>query len=416
MKKTKICVVGMGYVGLPLFENLSKYFETYAFDISKSKINDLLKILKYKKYKKKIFTEPKILEKVNFVIVTVPTPVYSNNTPDLRSLRDCCIAIGKNLNKKNKPTIIFESTVYPGATEEYCRKIIENVSKFKWKKDFFLGYSPERINVGDKKHQLSNINKIISGDNKSTLNKIEKIYKKIIKKKIIKVSSIKQAESSKIIENVQRDINIALMNEFSNVFYKLNLDFKEILEAANTKWNFVPFKPGFVGGHCIGVDPYYLMYACKKNNIKTDFITSGRSINNNMISRVYERAKKFKLITRNKKVLILGASFKENCNDTRNSKILEFAKLLRKNNVFFKIVDDICDRNEKKIKSLDILKLSQLTGKFDTIIGAVSHDLYQKKQKQICGKFLKNAGTFFDLSHNFDKNKLFHKYQKYISI
>ena len=289
MSKIKIGVIGLGYVGLPLAIEFGKFYEVVGFDISVNRIKNLLKFndlnneiskLEFKKSTKLIFTsEVKKLSECNYYIITVPTPIDKNNNPNLSLIKKACIIVS-NFIKKND-IVVFESTVYPGLTNKIAIPLIEKKSGLKINCDFFCGYSPERVNPGDKKRKLTNIKKIVSGSNTKTLNKIAKLYNKIIKVGTFKVSSIEIAESAKVIENCQRDINIAFVNELSMIFDKMNLNTYEILKAASTKWNFLNFKPGLVGGHCIGVDPYYLTYQAKKFGYKSKIILSGRDLNNN---------------------------------------------------------------------------------------------------------------------------------------
>ncbi len=340
MKKKYISIIGLGYVGLPLAVEFAKFFDVIAFDYNSKRINELrnnldenneIKKNELKKLKKLYFTEnEKDLKKSNIFIIAVPTPIKKNKKPNLIFLKQACITVSKYISKKD--IVIFESTVYPGLTDDYCIPIIEKYSKFKINKDFFCGYSPERINPGDKKNKLSTIVKITSGSNYKTSIFVDNLYKKIIKAGTYRTSSIKIAEAAKVIENTQRDLNIAFINELSIIFNKLHLDTDEILKAASTKWNFIKFSPGLVGGHCIGVDPYYLTYKAKKVGYSPKIILSGRDMNDNMVKYVSKRflnklsEKKIKII--NSQILILGFSFKENCSDTRNSKIKDLHKLL----------------------------------------------------------------------------------------
>ena len=271
MKKYDICVIGLGYVGLPIALILSKKYNVVGFDINKTRVNQLIRKkdvtleVESNKLKSKniqFTSESKKIKNCNFYIITVPTPVNKRNLPDLRSLKNASKIVGRYLKKKD--TVVYESTTYPGCTEEVCVPILEKYSNLKLNNDFYCGYSPERINPGDKKHTIENISKIVSASNSVGLQIVKSIYKNVTKKKLIISKTIKVAEGAKIIENTQRDLNIALMNELSILFKKLNIDFSEVLDAANTKWNFLNFKPGLVGGHCIGVDPYYLAYKAKK--------------------------------------------------------------------------------------------------------------------------------------------------------
>ena len=336
----KICVLGLGYVGLPIAIKLSEKFKVIGYDIDKNRISELKQHIDSTnevstaqlKRRNLYFTfNSKDIQSTNFFIVTVPTPIDKKNKPNLKPLISASIQIGKLLKKND--VVVYESTTYPGCTEEVCIPLLEKNSKLKINKDFFCGFSPERINPGDKKHILKKINKIISGSNKIALRKIEKVYSKVTNKKIIKVENIKIAESAKIIENIQRDINIALMNELSMLFNKLDIDFTKVLKAASTKWNFVNFKPGIVGGHCISVDPYYLASKALDINFKTKFILSGRKINDNMgdyIAKNFIFLNDKKISINRSKILVVGLTFKENVPDVRNSQSIKIINSLNK--------------------------------------------------------------------------------------
>ncbi len=338
-KKPKISIIGMGYVGLPLAIEFSKYYRVTGFDINSKRISDLKNgIDKNLQFKRKEIISKKIkysdkrisLTDTDIIIVTVPTPLKKNNKPDLGPLNHATKIIERYL-KKNM-IIIYESTVYPGCTEEVCLPILNRSKKFKYNEDFFLGYSPERINVGDKKHNISNITKVVAGSNHYVAKYISKIYDKITKAGVYLAPSIKVAEAAKVIENSQRDLNIAFMNELSKVFTKLEISFDEVIKAASTKWNFIKFRPGLVGGHCIGVDPYYLTYKAKKIGLSPKVLLAGRKTNDDMskhiVQKYHSNIKKLK--KKVNKVLILGLTFKENCPDTRNSKAFEVCKYLLK--------------------------------------------------------------------------------------
>ena len=285
-----IGIIGLGYVGLQLAVAFGKRHTTIGFDKSLKKIKQLKRFFDDTKelstsdlQKAKLLnytSDIKNLKKCNYVIVAVPTPINKNKVPDLKLLKNACVSVGKNINKNT--LIIFESTVYPGVTEDICIPIIEQNSSLKWMKDFNVGYSPERINPGDRTKTISNINKVVSGDNKNTMNKVAKLYSSIIDKKIHKASSIKVAEMAKVLENTQRDLNIALINETAILCDKLNIDTKDVIDSAKTKWNFMPFSPGLVGGHCIGVDPYYLTFKAKKMGYNPKVILSGRELNDSV--------------------------------------------------------------------------------------------------------------------------------------
>lgn len=410
-KSKKIGIIGLGYVGIPLAISLSKHFKINCYDINKSKINDLKKKILPFAYNEKfnfhntLFSyNHSILDECNIYIVTVPTPVNKINNPDLSFLEKATKIISYKLKKGD--IVIYESTVYPGCTDEICIPLLEKYSKLTLNKDFYCGYSPERINPGDSKHNLKNVVKIVSGSNNYSRKIINNIYSKIVNK-THQVSSIKIAESSKIIENTQRDINIALMNEFSKIFNKLNLDFSEILKASSTKWNFINFKPGLVGGHCIGVDPYYLAYKAKKNNIKPKIIIAGRKTNDDLSKWIAKKfivsANKFKH-NKNNKILIVGLTFKEEINDIRNSKVFDLINALTNNfkiDVYDPMVkkSDIVETNNFNFKS----QLPKIKRKYIGIIFTVGH----KKIKKIgISKFLNLCKTnpiIYDLKNIFPK-------------
>ncbi len=411
LNQLKISIIGLGYVGLPIALEFGKRLNVVAYDINKKRINELKKGFDQTKEikqqeisaAKKIFFSNKIsdLKKSDFFIICVPTPVNRKNKPDLKNLINITKKIAKIMDKGN--TVVYESTFYPGLTEEICAPTLEKYSKLKYNKDFFCGYSPERINPGDNKLKLKNINKLVAGSNKKTLDKVYNLYNLINPKKIIKVKSIKIAEAAKIIENCQRDINIAFMNELSKLFYKMNIDTYEVLKAASTKWNFINFKPGLVGGHCIGVDPYYLSHKAELSGYKSKIILSGRKINNSMSKFVVDnfiKGMKDKEITvANSNILILGLTFKENCSDIRNSKVFEIISLLQKKQIRIDVYDpwvkDIENKNFKLINKIGKFK-------YDGVLLAVAHNKFKKislkKIKTICKSnfFLYDLKNFFN--------------------
>ena len=340
-KDIKIAVIGLGYVGLPLAIELAKKFKVYGYDINKERVKDLklnidntleVDSSTLKKTKVNFSFNEKILNKANTFIVTVPTGINRKNLPDLRLLKQSTYTISKYL--KSKSLIIYESTVYPGCIEEECVPVLEKFSKLKFNQDFFCGYSPERINPGDKEHTISKIKKVTSGSTPEIAELVDKLYKEIITAGTHKASSIKVAEAAKVIENTQRDLNIALMNELSILFSKLNIDTNEVLDAAKSKWNFLPFAPGLVGGHCIGIDPYYLTYKAKNIGYHPKVILAGRKINDEMgnyaASQMINKMKKIKIKIKNSKILIMGMTFKENCSDIRNSGVSSVIDKLKK--------------------------------------------------------------------------------------
>ena len=387
------CVIGLGYVGLPIAQSLSKKFDTYGFDNNKERIENLKKGIdlnnEYKKNElkkiKKIHFTNKILDikKCNFFILCVPTPIYKDKRPDLRNLIDATKIISKVLKKDD--VIFIESTVYPGVTDK-CKDIIEKKTNLKSNKDFFIGYSPERVNPGDKVHTLQNIPKIVSikTKNKLILNRINKIYNQI-SKKIIRSSDIKAAETSKVIENIQRDINIAFMNEVLLICKKLKIDFNEVIRLAKTKWNFLNFRPGLVGGHCLPVDPYYLSSLAAKKNFKTKIISAGRNINDGMvnyvISLINNFLKKKNKNIKNSKIMIVGLTYKPGVADMRNSLNFEiFKKIKSKNNKTL-----ACDPFVGKIYKLKYKIYNSIKNykKYDVIIFLSHHSFFEKEYSKI---------------------------------
>jgi UDP-N-acetyl-D-galactosamine dehydrogenase len=380
----KIGIIGLGYVGLPLAVEFGKIIEVIGFDINKERINELRK--GHDRTKEVDAPELKAsanlqyscdtndLKNVNYFIVTVPTPVDEFKKPDLKPLESASKTVGSVLKKGD--IVIYESTVYPGCTEEICVPILEKVSGLKFNVDFFCGYSPERINPGDKLHGVTTIKKVTSGSTPAIAEKIDQLYLKIIKAGTYKASSIKVAEAAKVIENSQRDVNIAFVNELALIFDRLGIDTHEVLEAAGTKWNFLPFKPGLVGGHCIGVDPYYLTHKAESVGYHPEVILSGRRINDNM--GIYIANTVIKLMARNSlsihkaKVLVLGITFKENCPDIRNSRVVDVIRELQSFGTHVDIYDPHADELEVKNEYGLNLVLSA-NQKYDAVILTVSH-------------------------------------------
>ena len=413
--KIKVAVIGLGYVGLPLAVELGKKYLTIGYDINKKRISELKKNIdstkelnsnQIKKSKKIKFTyNVDVIKHCNFYIVAVPTPIDKKKNPNLKILRDATCLVGKIL--KEKDIVVYESTVYPGLTEEYCIPILEKKSKLKVNKNFSVGYSPERINVGDKKNTLTNIKKVVSASNSKALTVVNNFYKSIIKAGTYMAPSIKVAEAAKIIENSQRDLNIALMNELSIIFSKLGIDTNEVIETAKTKWNFIPFYPGIVGGHCIGVDPYYLSYKAEKVGYKSKIILAGRKLNDEMgIYIAKEVLKLIKIKTKfNKKIkiAILGLSFKENCGDIRNTRVVDIKKYFNKNNIKCDVYDPVVDEkeafNEYGIKIESLSKV--YSNKYNGVIIAVKHNEFKKL-------VLKKFGSecvIYDVKSLYKKNK-----------
>lgn len=408
MFNPKICVVGLGYVGLPLAVELARYFPVIGFDNKQSRIDTLENgidqtneicsdILRNSSIK--YSSKPEDIRDANFIIIAVPTPIDEHRNPDLTPLYKASETVGKNLQKG--AVVVYESTVYPGVTEDECVPVLEKSSNSIWKTDFYIGYSPERINPGDKKHTVSTITKIVSGDTPDTLEKVAYVYGTIVKAGIHKAASIKVAEAAKVIENTQRDINIALMNELKIIFDKMGISTRDVLTAASTKWNFLPFEPGLVGGHCIGVDPYYLAYKAEEIGHHPQIIMAGRRINDAM-GRYYARELIKKMINRKlnimgSNVLILGITFKENVPDIRNSKVLDIINELKEFGVNIHIWDPVADISEVK-EEYDIDLISGMNGdKYDSIILAVKHQLFIDNGIQYFQKYLVNNGIFYDL-------------------
>lgn len=415
-----ISVIGLGYVGLPLAIEFAKKFKVIGYDLNRRRVSQLKRNIdknneistkEINSVKKNIkFTASNSnLIKSNFFIVSVPTPINKNNIPDLSILKHATKIVGQNLKKTD--IVVFESTTYPGCTEEICLPILEKYSNLEFNKDFICGYSPERINPGDKKKKFRNIDKIISASNKQGLKKIKSVYQQILKSKLIEVENIKVAEAAKIIENTQRDINIALINELQILFNKMNINFNSVLKAANTKWNFLNFKPGLVGGHCIGVDPYYLAFKSKQIGYNPNIILAGRKINDEMskyvvrtfIKKIYKKQKKIK----KKKILLMGLTFKENVKDIRNSKGIEVAKLLKKEGMIVNCYDKMVNKEEIK-KYSDIKIVKNLKSNFyDGILILLSHEHIKKIKERKILSLLKNKknGVILDFKNIFNNPK-----------
>ena len=387
---TKVCVIGLGYVGLPILLRLSNKYNCIGFDNNAERINDLKKGFdKFKEFKKKELNKKSIyysnslsdLRGCNLFIVTVPTPIYRNKKPDLSHLKDVCLKISKIINKKT--IIVFESTVYPGLTNNFSIPVLEKVSKLKEGKDFFVGYSPERVNPGDKNHNLKNINKILAYPHSYKKKEIIKLYSNL-GKKIIFSDNIVEAETAKVIENIQRDVNIGLINEIYLTCKKMKINFNEVIKLASTKWNFIKFKPGLVGGHCLPVDPYYFSYISKKYKVNSKITLAGRSINDEMQNFFYKKilyiAKKFK----NKKILLCGLTYKENVADLRNSLALNIFKKLRKKKLEIFGYDPLI--SNKLSKALRIQNSLKNIENFDIYILITQHNKIKKLIKKISRK------------------------------
>jgi UDP-N-acetyl-D-glucosamine/UDP-N-acetyl-D-galactosamine dehydrogenase len=417
LSNLKVAVIGMGYVGLPLAVEFAKVRKIIGFDIKKKRILELKKKIdltfevekKFLKNKNLNFTNNiKDLKNKNCYIIAVPTPINKNKTPDLRYLLNATTLVASVLKKND--IVIYESTVYPGCTEDKCVPILEKKSGLKYNNNFYCGYSPERINPGDKNHRIKDIKKITSGSNPKVAKLIDKLYKQIILAGTHLAESIKIAEAAKVIENIQRDLNIALVNELSILFKKMSIDTHSVLKAAETKWNFHPYKPGLVGGHCIGVDPYYLTYIAKKYGYNTKVILSGRSLNENMAKytvQEFKKEMKKKLMNIYKsKILIMGLTFKENCPDLRNSGVKKIVDELKK----FKCQIDLYDPWPSKsdiYKYYGIKPVKKLhKKKYDGIIIAVAHDKFKKISEKFILSLCKEKKIIYDIKNIFNSKQI----------
>ena len=413
----KIALIGLGYVGLPLAAEFGKKREVIGFDINKNRI-DLLKkkIDPTLEISKKEFTEatylnftsnPKDLKDCNIFIVTVPTPIDNHKRPDLTALEKSSETVGSVLKKGD--IVIYESTVYPGATEEICVPILEKKSGLIFNKDFYCGYSPERINPGDKKHRLADIKKVTAGSTPEIAIEIDELYKEIIVAGTHKAESIKVAEAAKVIENTQRDLNIALINELALIFKKMDIDTEAVLKAAGTKWNFLPFRPGLVGGHCIGVDPYYLTHKANEVGYYPEMILAGRRLNDNMGSYVANEVSK--LMTKKRiqiaeaNILIMGLTFKENCPDHRNTRVVDLVKEFKSFSCNVDVYDPWVNKNqvakEYKIEPID----KPIKGKYDAIVLAVSHDEFKLLSENQIRSYGKDNHVLYDIKYLLKKNE-----------
>ena len=408
---TKIAIIGLGYVGLPLAIEFGKIFETVGFDINISRISELEKgydstleveLLELQEAKKLTFTtNTSDIQSCNIFIITVPTPIDEHKKPVLTPLVQASEMVGKLIKKDD--IIIFESTVYPGATEEVCVPILEQYSELSFNKDFYCGYSPERINPGDKEHRITTIKKVTSGSTPLIATQVDELYQEIIVAGTHKVDSIKIAEAAKVIENTQRDLNIALINEFAMIFNKLGIDTEAVLEAAGTKWNFLPFKPGLVGGHCIGVDPYYLTYKAMEVGYTPEIILAGRRLNDNMGAYIADQVSI--LMTKNQisingsRILIMGLTFKENCPDLRNTRVVDLIKNLES----IKCNIDVYDPWVEKDEAYNEYSIKPIThpedGRYDAIILAVAHDEFKKFTAKKIRAFGKDNHVIYDIKY-----------------
>jgi UDP-N-acetyl-D-galactosamine dehydrogenase len=415
---TVVAVIGLGYVGLPLVVEFGKQTRTIGFDISQPKVDSCLKgidpsrelsdeALSVAKYA--IYTsDPAMLAEADMIVVAVPTPVDEARIPDFRPLIGASTTVGRHM--KTGATVIYESTVYPGATEEICIPVLERESNLKWKRDFHVGYSPERINPGDKEHTLVKILKVVSGDSPETLDKVAALYERIIIPGVYRAASIKTAEAAKVIENTQRDLNIALMNELSIIFDKIGIDTSDVLAAAGTKWNFLKFKPGLVGGHCIGVDPYYLTHKAEMLGYQPQVILAGRRINDSMGKFIAEQTIK-KMIAagsaiKGAKVNLLGLTFKENCGDLRNSKVIDIIHELKSYGVEVHVADAQADAAEALHEYGVELKSWSDLPRADAIVVAVAHNEYVDLSIDALASKVIDGGAFIDVKAVYDEQAL----------
>jgi len=416
LRNLTVSVVGLGYVGLPLALAFGQKFKTLGFDIDSEKIIEITKgvdetsCVSRKDFADAIYfsatSDIALLQDTDVFIIAVPTPVDDDHLPDLASLTSVSELVGKVIKKG--AIVVYESTVFPGATEEICVPILERVSNLVWKKDFHVAYSPERINPGDKEHTLENVVKVVAGDNERTTEMVASLYESVVKAGVYSCSSIQVAEAAKVIENTQRDLNIALVNEFAKIFKKMNLDTMEVLKAAETKWNFLPFKPGLVGGHCIGVDPYYLAYKSNMLGYHADLILAGRVVNDSMASFVAEEICKSFSSSRNgelpKVVTILGLAFKENCTDLRNSKVLDLVNSFRKIGCDIYLHDPLAKNAEVKRMFDACNYVWEDLPKSDVVVLTVPHKFYLNIGHTAIAEKVSFRGMFADVKSVFNPN------------
>jgi UDP-N-acetyl-D-glucosamine/UDP-N-acetyl-D-galactosamine dehydrogenase len=409
--KIHIGVIGLGYVGLPLAVEFGRKYPTIGFDVKQSRVSALgtgrdatLEVSADELQaagKLKLTSDPNALADCNFYIVTVPTPIGDGNRPLLTPLKNASITIGKVL--KRGDVVVYESTVYPGATEEFCTPFLEEESGLKLNQDFYVGYSPERINPGDKEHRLPTILKVTSGSTPEAAGYIDSVYRTIVTAGTHKASSIKVAEAAKVIENTQRDVNIALVNELAMIFERVGIDTEEVLEAAGTKWNFLPFRPGLVGGHCIGIDPYYLAYKAQQLGYNPEMILAGRRINDNMSIYIASRIVKL-MLSRGlqplkAKILILGLTFKENCPDVRNSKVIDIIRELRSYGASVDVHDPWVDPVEAKEEYGMEVVGEPCKASYDAVVLAVAHTHFKEMGDQGVRAFGNASSVIYDIKY-----------------
>lgn len=413
-----LAVIGLGYVGLPLVVEFGKQVRTIGFDIAKSKVESCrrgvdpsreLEDAQLAAAKHAVYTDdPAMLAEADMIIVAVPTPVDEAHIPDFRPLIGASTSCGRHMKKGC--TVVYESTVYPGATEEVCIPVLERVSGLTWKRDFHVAYSPERINPGDRQHTLSSTVKVVAGDSPATLERVASLYEQVVEAGIHRVSSLKVAEAAKVIENTQRDLNIALMNELAVIFNMMDIDTLEVLEAAGTKWNFLPFRPGLVGGHCIGVDPYYLTYKAEMLGYHPEVILAGRRINDHMGKFIAEQTVKQMIQAgthiKGAKVSVLGITFKENVPDLRNSKAWDLIAELRAYGVDVFVHDPVADAQEAQQAYGIELTTWEALPQVEAIIVAVAHEAFVSKPLSAYVGKVHRGGCFIDVKARFDCDQL----------
>ena len=415
---TTVAVVGLGYVGLPLAVEFGKKYRTLGLDLSKEKVEAYRRFIDptgevsgeelRAAERLSCSTDAAVLGEADFIVVAVPTPVDDAHNPDFTPLVKSSESVGKYL--KRGAVVVYESTVYPGATEEVCIPILERVSGLKWKKDFFVGYSPERINPGDKQRTLTKITKVVSGDTPETLATVQRMYGSIITAGVYPASSIKVAEAAKVIENTQRDLNIALMNELAVIFHKIGIDTLEVLEAAGTKWNFLPFRPGLVGGHCIGVDPYYLTHKAEMLGHHPQVILAGRRINDSMGKYIAEQTVKQMIAAdvqvKDADVVVLGLTFKEDCPDLRNSKVIDVIRELQSYGARVHVHDPLAASKEAEHEYGVALTPWNKLPRTRTVVACVAHREYKALSLDEIQEKLLPGGIFIDVKSAFDTRAL----------
>jgi len=413
-----VAVVGLGYVGLPLAVEFGKKRETIGFDLSQAKIDSYRKFVDptgemstedlRASRQLRVTTNPADLAKADYIVVAVPTPVDDTHQPDFSPLIGASTSVGKHMKKG--AIVVYESTVYPGATEEVCIPVLERHSGMKWKRDFHVGYSPERINPGDKEHTLTKILKVVSGDDADTLEQVAKLYESVVIAGVHRASSIKVAEAAKVIENTQRDLNIALMNELAILFDKIGIDTLEVLKAAGTKWNFLPFRPGLVGGHCIGVDPYYLTHKAEMVGYHSQVILAGRRINDGMGKFIAEQTVKHMIHSGSKikgaPVNVMGLTFKEDCPDIRNTKVIDVIRELQAYGVDVHVHDPVPDAAEALHEYGIKLDTWEELPRADALVLAVAHQQFISRPVTDYFTKVRDNGSFIDVKSRFDMTEL----------